>query len=68
METLDFKKRDKPLYSGKQGRWDRVFVPPMTYLAATGRGDPNQPDFGRAVAALFPLLVKRKRVAEGKRR
>ncbi len=55
MQTLDFKKRDKPLYSGKQGQWDHLTVPPMTYLAATGKGDPDQPGFARAVAALYPL-------------
>ena len=55
MESLDFKKRDKPLYSGKKGRWDRLMVPSMTYLAATGKGDPDQPGFALAVAALYPL-------------
>ena len=55
MDTLDFKKRDRPLYSGKVGRWDRVVVPPMTYLMVSGKGDPGAPDYGRAVAALYPL-------------
>ena len=55
MDTLDFKKRDKPFYSGKAGRWDRLVVPEMTYLVASGTGDPDQPGFARAVAALYPL-------------
>lgn len=55
MENLDFKQRDKPLYSGKPGRWDRIIVPRMTYIATSGQGDPDQPGFGRAVAALYPL-------------
>lgn len=55
MNTLDFKKRDRPLYSGKPGRWDRITVPPITYISASGQGDPDQPGFARAVAALYPL-------------
>ncbi|MCF6234032.1 MAG: GyrI-like domain-containing protein [Rhodobacteraceae bacterium] len=55
MDNLDFKKRDKPLYSGKPGRWDRLEVPPITYVASSGQGDPDQPAFSRSVAALYPL-------------
>ncbi len=55
MQKLDFKKRDKLLYSGKQGRWDRLTVPPMTYVAIDGQGDPNASAYGRAVAALYPV-------------
>ncbi len=55
MQKLDFKKRDKPLYSGKQGQWDRLIVPPMTYVTIDGQGDPNAPAYGRAVAALYPV-------------
>lgn len=55
MQKLDFKKRDKPLYSGKQGRWDRLIVPPMTYVAIDGQGDPDGPAYARAVAALYPV-------------
>lgn len=55
MEKLDFKKRDKPYYSGKQGRWDRLTVPPMTYLMIDGQGDPGGPDYVRAISALYPL-------------
>jgi hypothetical protein len=55
MQKLDFKKRDKLLYSGKQGRWDRLLVPPMTYAAISGQGDPDGSVYGRAVAALYPV-------------
>ena len=55
MGNLDFKKRDKAQYSGKQGRWDRLDVPPITYIATSGQGDPDQPGFARSVAALYPL-------------
>ncbi|MBV1926734.1 MAG: GyrI-like domain-containing protein [Rhodobacteraceae bacterium] len=55
MEKLDFKKRDKAYYSGKQGRWDRLNVPLMTYLMIDGQGDPDTPDYARAISALYPL-------------
>lgn len=55
MTKIDFKKTDKPLYSGKSGRWDRVQVPPMSFLAIDGQGDPAGADYGAALAALYPL-------------
>ena len=55
MTKLDFKKRDKALYSGKPGRWDRLSVPVMTYAMIDGQGDPEGSAYGRAVAALYPL-------------
>ncbi|MFT4960564.1 MAG: hypothetical protein ACI92Z_001648 [Paracoccaceae bacterium] len=55
MDKLDFKKRDKPFYSGKQGRWDRLTIPPMTYLMIDGAGEPGGPDYIRAISALYPL-------------
>lgn len=55
MNKLDFKKRDRPLYSGKQGRWDRVAVPPMVYAMISGQGDPNGPGYACALAALYPV-------------
>ncbi|HFQ15429.1 MAG TPA: hypothetical protein ENK41_03665, partial [Rhodobacteraceae bacterium] len=55
MENLDFRKRDKALYSGRRGRWDRITVPPIPYIAISGQGDPDQPEFARSVAALYPL-------------
>jgi len=64
MTKIDFKKRDKPLYSGKRGRWDQLVVPPMTYVMITGQGDPNAPEFARAVAALYPLAYGVKALAK----
>ena len=55
MDKLDFKRHDKPLYCGKQGRWDRLTVPRLTYLMIDGQGDPGGTDYGRALAALYPL-------------
>ncbi len=67
MEKLDFKKADKAFYTGKPGRWDRLRLPPMTYLAFDGQGDPNGPEFARAIGALYPLAygVKFSRKAAG---
>ncbi|MYM56114.1 GyrI-like domain-containing protein [Thalassovita mangrovi] len=55
MDKLDFKKTDKAFYSGKQGRWDRMVVPPMLFLAIEGQGDPGGAEYAAAVAALYPL-------------
>jgi len=55
MDKLDFKKRDRAFYTGKAGRWDRLTIPAMTYLAIDGQGDPNAAQFGRAVRALYPM-------------
>ncbi|HHL22001.1 MAG TPA: hypothetical protein ENJ52_10825 [Aliiroseovarius sp.] len=55
MDNLDFKKRDRTFYTGKVGHWDRVAVPPMTFLAIDGQGDPNGAAFGQAVQALYPM-------------
>lgn len=55
MDKRDFKKTDKAFYSGKAGRWDRVVLPEMTFLMIDGQGDPNGPEFVRAVAALYPM-------------
>jgi len=64
MQKTDYRKRDKPLYSGKQGRWDRLNIPPMTYAMITGQGDPNAPEFTRAIAALYPLAYGVKALAK----
>jgi hypothetical protein len=55
MEKLDFKKRDRVLYTGKVGRWDRVTPPKMALLMIDGQGDPNGPGFARALAMLYPM-------------
>lgn len=67
MDKLDFKKTDKVFYSGKQGRWDRVAIPPMLFLAIEGQGDPGGAEYAAAVAALYPLAyaVKFSCKAEG---
>lgn len=55
MDKLDFKKIDRPLYSGKAGRWDRVQVPRMCFLTIEGQGDPNGPGYASALRVLYPL-------------
>ena len=56
MEKIDFKKIDKPLYSGKVGRFDRLYVPRQTFLMIDGAGDPNTDlRYARALAALYGL-------------
>ena len=64
MDKLDFKKIDKLLYSGKAGRWDRVQVPRMTFLAIEGQGDPNGPDYAAALGLLYPLAYGAKFAAK----
>ena len=55
MDKLDFKKRDRAFYTGKPGRWDRIALPEMTFLAIDGAGDPNGPGYAEALGALYPL-------------
>lgn len=64
MTKLDFKKRDRPLYSGTVGRWDTLEVPEMSFLTTEGRGDPNGPAYARAVSALYPLAYALKGAAK----
>ncbi len=64
MSKLDFKKADKPLYSGKAGRWDRVQVPSMQFLSLDGQGNPNGPGYSAALAALYPLAYAAKFAAK----
>ncbi|WP_323779865.1 GyrI-like domain-containing protein [Thalassovita sp.] len=68
MDKLDFKKTDKPFYSGRTGRWDRVRVPQMTFLAIEGQGDPNGAAYAASIAALYPLAyaIKFSMKAEGR--
>lgn len=54
IEKHDFKKTDKAFYSGKSGRWDRLTLPSLTFVAIDGQGDPNGPLYARALAALYP--------------
>ncbi len=54
-EKLDFKKSDKAFYTGKQGRWDRLALPLMQFVMIDGQGDPNGPDYAKALASLYPV-------------
>jgi hypothetical protein len=50
----DLKAERKDLYAPKAGVFAEVVVPPMTYLAIDGSGDPNvSEDYADAVTALF---------------
>lgn len=55
MAKTDFRKTDPAFYAGKAGRWDRLALPALTFLAIDGAGDPNGPGFADATAALYPL-------------
>ncbi len=55
MDKVDFKKKDRAFYTGKVGRWDRLTLPELTFLAIEGQGDPNGPDYAAALGALYPL-------------
>lgn len=67
-DKLDFKKRDRAFYTGEPGRWDRLTLPEMTFLAIEGQGDPNGPDYAIALRALYPLAygIKFAEKAEGR--
>lgn len=66
-DKLDFKKRDRAYYTGKPGRWDRLTLPQMTFLAIEGQGDPDGPGYVAALSALYPLAytIKFDRKAKG---
>ena len=51
MDKLDFKKEDRAFYTGKPGRWDRLTLPEMTFLAIEGQGDPDGPAYARGARA-----------------
>lgn len=55
MDKIDFKKTDRALYSGKQGRFDLLQIPPLRYLAIDGTGGPFGASYADAVAALYVL-------------
>jgi len=55
-DTLDFKKKDKPLYSASTKVAKILDVPELLYLTVHGRGNPNSSeDFQNAVSALFSV-------------
>ena len=54
MDKVDLKKLHADLYAAPRGRFVMVDVPPLTYLAVNGAGDPNNaPGYAQAVEALF---------------
>ena len=57
MKKIDLKKERKELYSPPR---DPVLVdvPPMPFLAIDGAGDPNGPEYGAAVEALFAVSYR----------
>lgn len=56
MDKTDFKKTDKPFYTGKVGRFDYVDLPKMSFLSIVGKGDPNSSKtYASAIAALYGL-------------
>lgn len=56
METIDFKKVYRTLYSASQGKPTIVEVPPLQYLMVDGSGDPNtSPRFREAMSGLYPV-------------
>ena len=54
MDKVDLKKLHGDLYAPPRGRFVIVDVPPLTYLAVDGAGDPNSAlAYAQAVEALF---------------
>lgn len=55
MDKIDFKKIDKPFYSGKVGRFDIIEVPKLNYLMIDGDGGPVGESYPPSIAALYGL-------------
>jgi len=55
MDKIDFKKIDKPFYSGKVGRFDIIDVPKLNYLKIDGDGGPVGEAYPPSIAALYGL-------------
>src|SRR4051794_31083087 len=56
MDTYDVRKALPELYSPKAGVFAVVDVPPQTFLAVDGQGDPNTaPAYAHAVQALYAV-------------
>jgi len=64
MDKLDFRKADKAFCGGKPGRWDRLTLPEMRFLAHDGAGDPGGPAFAEATKALYGLAYRVKFAAK----
>lgn len=50
----EWRKADKSLYLPKT-KPEIIEVPPMKYLMLNGRGNPNDPEFGEAIEALYSV-------------
>ncbi|MGZ8754761.1 MAG: GyrI-like domain-containing protein, partial [Acidimicrobiia bacterium] len=56
METIDFKKTYRPLYTAPKDTPVIVEVPPLQYLMVNGSGNPNtSPRFPEAMSGLYPV-------------
>lgn len=56
MAKYDIKVVHRSVYSGREGDFALLDVPPISYLAVDGEGDPNTaPGYAEAVTALFSL-------------
>ena len=56
LETIDFKKEYRELYSAPKGVPGMVDVPPLQYLMVDGSGNPNtSPRFQEAMSGLYPV-------------
>jgi hypothetical protein len=65
MEKEDLKAERKDLYAPPHGRFVEVDVPPMTFLAVDGHGDPDtSEDYRHAVEALFAVSYAAKFLAK----
>jgi hypothetical protein len=54
MEKIDLKKKYKAIYGAQVGEFIILDVPPLTYFAFDGAGDPNAaPEYTAAVEALY---------------
>ncbi|MGA7149223.1 MAG: GyrI-like domain-containing protein [Microbacterium sp.] len=53
-------KRELAAYAARRGRCDLVDLPPLRYLMIDGYGDPNEAEYGDAVATIFPVAYRLK--------
>jgi hypothetical protein len=53
MTKLDVKKTEKALYSGRNGQWEEITIPPLQYLSVIGKGAPESPAYAAAIEALY---------------
>lgn len=56
METFDFRKAYKALYSPRSNKPEIISVPRLRFMVLDGEGDPNDQPFTDAVGALYSLL------------